>query len=325
MVCVVYSCPFIPAEWITSHGLNASRITPSIDMIAPYRTGEGICPYVIRFINHILVNQPYAVIITTVCDQMRRGADWIEIESDIPVFLFNVPSTWQTRQATGLYSDELKRLGRFLVRLGGTVPSSDELKRIMKQYDRVRMRFRNTWDKIPPRVYAEKLSELHRDGPGSIRLQRKPSNLDGIPLALLGGPLPESDFFIFDIIEESGGRVVLNGTENGERTLPDKFDLKNMEDDPFKELVRAYFGSIPDVSRRPNTALYQWLKREVEQRGIKGIIVRYYSWCDLWHGEVQRLKDLNLCPVAAINISGSEPGAIEHITTRIEAFIEQLL
>ena len=63
-----------------------------------------------------------ALVLTTVCDQMRYVAAMLEQRGSCPVFLLNVPSTWQTPAARQLYLDELRRLGRFLVQLGGKAP-----------------------------------------------------------------------------------------------------------------------------------------------------------------------------------------------------------
>ena len=103
-----------------------------------------------------------------------------------------------------------------------------------------------------------------------------------IPVALIGGPLPADERWLIAAIEKAGGRIVLDGTENGERTLPAPFNLKRTKIDPMAELVHAYFDTIPDVFRRPNSGLYKWLDRMVEQRGARGVIVRHYVWCDMW-------------------------------------------
>ncbi len=79
---------------------------------------------------------------------------------------------------------------------------------------------------------------------------RPPAN--GIGLAVLGGPLMETDYTFFNLIEQAGGRVVLDATEGGERTLPRRFDPEKLSSDPLRELSEAYFDCIPDAFRRPN-------------------------------------------------------------------------
>ena len=85
-------------------------------------------------------------------------------------------------------------------------------------------------------------------------------------LAILGGPLLETDCGFFDLIERAGGRVVLDATEGGQRTLPRPFDPARVAAEPLQELADAYFDGIPDAFRRPDTRLYEWLGRELAAR-----------------------------------------------------------
>jgi len=97
---------------------------------------EGLCPYARAFVNDVAACENVdGVIITTLCDQMRRVFDLLVRRARLPAFLLNVPSTWQTVAAQRLYLDELKRLSRFLVRLGGRAPDRDELARAMLDPD----------------------------------------------------------------------------------------------------------------------------------------------------------------------------------------------
>ena len=68
---------------------------------------------------------------------MRYAAALVESSGRCPVFLMNVPSTWQTAAVRNLYRDELQRLGRFLVELGGSRRRA-ELAGMMLAYDQAR-------------------------------------------------------------------------------------------------------------------------------------------------------------------------------------------
>ena len=110
---VVYSSPFVPPEWIAAHGWTPSRRD------AGRRTrGRGGLS-VRRRLRRLAGPDIRALVFATTCDPMRRAAE-IGLDGQIPRFLFHVPATWQTPAAHGLYRAELKRLGRFLERLGGT-------------------------------------------------------------------------------------------------------------------------------------------------------------------------------------------------------------
>ena len=129
MKIIIYTCPYVPAEWIAAHSLRPARVIPkSAGHAAEPGQTEGLCPFVRAFINEALTSeQAGGVIVTTVCDQMRRAFDIISAKCNLPSFLMNVPNTWQSTSAKQLYADELNRLGRFLCRMGGKSPSETRL------------------------------------------------------------------------------------------------------------------------------------------------------------------------------------------------------
>ncbi|MFH2002390.1 MAG: 2-hydroxyacyl-CoA dehydratase family protein, partial [Planctomycetota bacterium] len=87
---VLFSCPFVPAEWIAAHGLKPCRLIPSGNSrIERFNMGQGICPFTTAFLDESLSDpRADAVIVTTLCDQMRRAG---ERASGKPVFLLNLP------------------------------------------------------------------------------------------------------------------------------------------------------------------------------------------------------------------------------------------
>jgi len=343
MKTIIYTCPYVPAEWIAAHGLHANRLLLGrVDSGFSPARAEGVCPYVRSFIGEVMNNKGAdGVVVTTVCDQMRRAFDIIVRHCDIPVFLMNVPSTWQTLAAQKLYVDELKRLSGFLVGLGGKSPSKDTLAQTMLDYDDTRTSVRLAREHLSARRFAEAIAaggsfkgEAFGDGssgsghPQPIRQAQGSAALEAatlrVPLAIVGGPLMRADLDLFDMIEQSGGRVVLDATETGERGMCPKFDRRRLREDPLPELAHAYFAGIPDASRRPNNELYRWLKRELADRAVRGIIFRRYVWCDLWHAELGRLKDWSDLPVLDIDSAGDNAMDLPRIQNRIRAFLEML-
>ena len=331
MKTIIYTCPYVPAELIAAHGLQPSRVMPAaLRSTGPLALTEGLCPYVHSFINEVITDSPQTdtcgVIITTICDQMRRAFDILVRRCNLPAFLMNVPHTWQNISAQKLYVDELKRLSRFLIRLGGKPPSGDTLTQVMLEYNAARSSILDARGCLSVRQYAESIAAFGRDGPAKT-LNKDTSTgipITGVPLAIVGGPMVRGDFDIFDIVEQSGGQIVLDATETGERGLCPPFDRRRIRDNPLVELAGSYFNGIPDASRRPNSELYNWLKSRLLDRAVRGIIFRRYIWCDTWRAELWRLKEWINLPVLDIDVGGDNEAHQHRAPNRIRSFLETL-
>jgi len=291
---IVYRSAFVPPEWIAAFGLDPLRLTPHTGSRqgAGALFGAGVCPFMRAFVSQAPgVPDARAIVMSTTCDQMRRGAEIAAAESDLPLFLLNMPATCSaaTRQ---YYRDELVRLGRFLETVGGEWPDDGRLAATMRGYER---------------------------SGAAIPGAASPS---GVPIAVIGGPLLKEDDALFGLVERAGGQVVLNGLDGGERTMPRPFDPQRLDADPLGELVDAYFGAIPDAFRRPDGALHEWLREEVAERGARGVILVRYVWCDIWHGEAVRMKEQLPVPVLDLDLDDEAPAV--RYATRIEAFMEML-
>ena len=377
MTAIAYSSPLVPPEWIAAHGLRPCWLRLDAGRPGGLRgVGRGLCPLAGATIDYATSGpEAAALVLTTTCDQLRYAAAVIERFARVPVFLLNVPSTWQTEAAQQMYRDELRRLGRFLVHCGGAAPSQERLAQAVARYEEARRQVRQLRPQLSARQLAEALVEIRSDGvlpvagaeegrvnecgkkssrhaPRAVRrssdavrpdIQGVPSAADGtrnvpatladgtrsvpatfVPLALVGGPVAARDFGLFDLIERCGARLVLDASETGERTLPAAMDPQRIAENPFEEMAAAYFGQCPDVFRRPNDPLYDWLGRELSARGVRGIIFRRYVGCDLWHAELFRLRQWSPVPVLDIDVDGEEDGALGRTLGRLEAFVETL-
>jgi len=326
---VIYSSPFVPAEWLAAHGVRPQRIRPDPAAALPSTSPlTGVCPYARAFIGELLAARGAdAAVLATTCDQMRRSAEWLAASGGPPVFLLNVPATWQTPASARMYRDELQRLGRFLVGLGGKTPSREHLAKMIATYDARRAALRGTLGDLSSRQASDAIAryDLGKGEPAAPELLRggSPEPPRSTPVALVGGPLMRGDERVFDLVEQSGGRVVLDGTESGPRTLPAPVDRRRLPDNPLLELMDAYFGAIPDAFRRPDTALYQWLGRELAASAARGIIVWRYVWCDMWAASATRLREATGLPVLDLDVSGDESG-LARTAGRIQAFMEVL-
>ncbi len=297
---IIYTCSYVPGEWIAAHGLAPVRVMPHhVNDHEGLGRVEGLCAFVKAYSCEVLADADCrGAVFTTACDQMRRAYDVVKGKAGCATFLMNVPSTWRSGESKKLYVDELGRMGRWLCTLGGRSPSNALLAETMIKYDEKRQ--------------SQCAAEQPCDDGGAVAL------------AIVGGPMLESDFDIFEIVEQAGGRVVLDATETGELGLCDAFDKRRLADDAMGELARAYFEFIPAVWKRPNDGLFEWLQAKCAERGVRGIIYHRFVWCDVWHAELYRVRAYPGLPVLDLDVSGDRHSTLERTTNRIQAFLETL-
>ncbi len=315
---VIFASSFVPPEWIETHGLRPSRVTPRA---AGAVEAEGLCPFAGAFAAAADAPGVAAAVFTSTCDQMRRAAE-IGADTRVPRFVMHVPATWQTPGAHRLYREELKRLGRFLVGLGGRSPAPGELAGCMERREALRDELLGRRPRMTSRGHADLAARFHATGELPPPAGSAPAS-GGAPLLLLGGPLRAEDLDLLDAIDHAGARVAVDGTESGEREWPRHFDRRRMREDPAGELADAYFGHIPAVFRRPSSGLFDWLAGALRDTPVRGIVVVTHPWCDLWRAELPRIRDASPVPVLALDLAGAGRARAAW-TTRIGAFLEAL-
>ncbi|MBI4880568.1 MAG: 2-hydroxyacyl-CoA dehydratase [Planctomycetes bacterium] len=317
--------PFIPAEWGAAHGVRLTRLArpPAAAQRAPR---EGRCTYAVSALElaqGFLAAGGAGAVFTTSCDQMRRSAELLAPAER--VFLFNLPHTWETPLPHRLFRQELLRLSGFLCRAGGRAFAEEDLAAAMRRFDGARRELLARRETSRAATFARLLLAFHERADGSLpetaAQEARPARGPGV--AVLGGPLLERDLWLLDLIEESGGRVVLNATDTGERTLPRFFERSRLVADPLGELADAYFGHIPDVFRRPNSELFRYLERELSARAAQGAVLVMPVWCDFWRAEAERLRGWLPCPLAAIDLADDANGR-QRARTRIQALLETI-
>jgi benzoyl-CoA reductase/2-hydroxyglutaryl-CoA dehydratase subunit BcrC/BadD/HgdB len=234
----------------------------------------------------------------------------------------HVPHTWQEPGAVKLYISELRRLGRFLETLGGVAPSQERLKKSVLEFDGMRRALRDAHGLVSARKWADMAAHFHY-ACEIPQYEASTARPPGPALALVGGPMLADHRNLYDLIEGAGGHVGLDATETGERTLAAPINRRLLDEDPLAALAEAYFGSIPDPFRRPNSLLFMWVQREIRERRIRGAVLHRFVWCDTWHAEVRRLHDWLQVPF--LDLDASDEGYdVERTNTRLGAFMEGL-
>jgi hypothetical protein len=219
-----------------------------------------------------------------------------------------------------MFHAELERLGQFLLTIGGFASSPEMLRQEMEQAGAARKRLLESAPGSSPREFAGAMARFHWDG--TVLPLPSAALANQVPLALVGGPFLASHWKLLDEIEAAGGRVVLNATKTGERSLCPAFELAP-DCDPFEALVHGYCDHIVDVFQRPNTRLYSWLKPRLASRQVRGIVLWHFTGCDLWRAESESLREAFGLPVLLLE-AGGEPGNAPRELTRLQAFVEML-
>jgi len=323
---IYYCCPFVPAEWIAAHGFEAVRLFPGSGAGNISAGAAGLCTYAGALIDEVAaIGDREGLILTTLCDQMRRAADLLRAKGYSSLFVMNVPSVYGIESVRRLYREELERLGRFLEGLGGEKANNGRIIEIMTSFDARRASLRESRQDMTGRQFAEACIGFLKTGQHAAHTASTERKRKGVPLALVGGPLMERHLELIDFIERSGGAIDLDGTDTGERCFPAPFDMGIACEDLLEELTTAYFDHIPHPFRRPNGLFYEWLGREVKLRAVKGMIIIRYPWCDIWHGEVARLKEWSDVPVLDVDMGERGDGDDNRIKNRLMAFLEMLM
>jgi benzoyl-CoA reductase/2-hydroxyglutaryl-CoA dehydratase subunit BcrC/BadD/HgdB len=289
---ILCSSPYIPWQWIAAHSMEPCLVQASENCVHEcVERVEGLCTYTRAWISKALADShAAAIVLALTCDQMRRAFEILSENARVPCFLLNIPATWQSAQARQLYRDELQRLGKFLVSLGGCAPSPKDLIEQMLRNENC--------------IASEK--KLHKSGK--------------IPLALAGPHAAVDDSVWLDIIARANAEIQLDLSSPAHPV----FDRRSLMQDPFAELSDACFDAIQDIFQRPNIGFYRKIDRALRQSAVKGLVVRRYLWCDLWHAEIHRLKQWASVPVLDLEIGERPQDEILRLSTRIQSFMEMM-
>ena len=139
-------------------------------------------------------------------------------------------------------------------------------------------------------------------------------------ILLLGSPLRNGDDSFLQPIRRAGFRVI-DATTGSARTNPD-FGFAVESADAVRQIARIYLGTIHEPFQKPNSGYLQQVKKLLKHSDARAVIMRRYTWCDIWHVEALRLKKEVPVPLLDIVIDDEGNASSE---SRMEAFMEILL
>lgn len=339
---VGYFCLYAPVELVRAAGAIPIRLARADDQSSVL--GERFlrvdaCPFVKASLGKFRTDPVYqqvdAVVSVNTCDMMRRLPEAISANFNIPVFSLYLPRTsepFPDRLAVfqagmvDLKDRLLKLTGRKWQdeRLVSEMAVANRLRSRLQELDRTRvaenpgLRASELFEIIAlasflsPETMEKLLNEIQPISSSAFGQRRA-------RLLLTGSIVAEADRMLIEIVEEKAD-IVADTICTGSRWFWGEISEKG---EPFAELARFYFTRSPCACRRPNTALFDHIRRLVRERRVQGIINKSLLYCDAYRFEVQRLREDVGLPVLDVDGDYSVENR-QQLRTRIEAFLEML-
>ncbi|RJP74184.1 MAG: 2-hydroxyacyl-CoA dehydratase [Candidatus Zixiibacteriota bacterium] len=289
---------------------------------------------------HRTADPPDAVLGATTCDQMRRSLEIVARDLGRPVFTFNAPRTMENPLARDFAREELRRLAAKLAAWSGVPFDAARLREALLRRREIQRRMRDLADReiegrpalsggeflalarlfltTPADYFASCLPEIE----AWVQDRGSPYRRPPLRLALLGSCLGDGDGQIVDLAEENGrAAIVYDALCTGRRALGDAGPLP---DDSFEALLTVRHDEILCPHRRPNDRLLETVARDLQRRGVQGVIFKTLKFCHPWGFEAVRFKEALGLPFLHLDHDLSN-NAAGQMRTRVHAFLEQLL
>jgi benzoyl-CoA reductase/2-hydroxyglutaryl-CoA dehydratase subunit BcrC/BadD/HgdB len=263
------------------------------------------------------------------CQHLKKLAEIWEHDADVPMVKLGVPLANRGAPDLVYFASQLEKLKARLRDLTGQAADDESLRRAIDVYNGLReslrkvsllrrtpgagltssefLRLNHASFYLDPVVMTGIAESLHRN----LLNQAEPAAKKGPRLLLIGPNVAEGDYKVVDLVEESGGCIVIEQVDEGVRNYWQTIDSAS---DPTGALARAYLSErlpcafmVESARRRLDFALslaadfsavaavwYEvvgcetydseayWFARQLEQRGTPVLILESdYGMSDL--------------------------------------------
>ncbi len=349
-----------PVELIEAAGMVPCRIYGDIRATvteADRGLPAAFCPFMRNMLDIALkggLDGLDGIVTVHPCDAQEKTVRVITTFIDFPYSYFiDIPSTVQGF-AIEFFADQIRHFAGSLEKLTGVELTPAKINEAIGLYNKKRALVRELYtlkQSDPPlltgtetlevvlasqmmpvaeanKMLAEVIAEVR---------ERPADHLPKRARILLWGSVVDDSAYV-DVIEESGGAVVVDDLDEG--TRPFLFDVAEGEADPIAALASKYLRGTPaartftDDAQGPGKkdniadleARYGHLGELAEKWGVDGVILQTVRYCDP-HGYelvdvMDYVKHIEL-PFIMVEHNYSE-GALAPLRTRVEAFVETL-
>lgn len=333
-----YICSYTPVELILSAGLNPVRLIPKTEAMETGNAAlySNLCPY-IRAILTEATNRGFpelhGMVFVNSCDAMRRLIDaWSLLFSRIPHFVLSVPRRTDER-AILYFAEEIKKLKEWLEATFTPEISTQSIHDSISRVNSIRRKISQIYNErkgqkniIDTGIFFEKMVDAQRTGFEEIEnflneylSQDKKQRKDkGIPLIFAGSSLKGRE--LFDIIEESGGIILVDDFCETHRNFTGEVALNN---DFTNSIATRYLKEVYCARVRDRNPFEHFAELQ-KIYSAKGIIYHTLKFCDQYRYNAGYLKNSAVkAGLHFLNIETEYSSQnLGQLQTRIQAFLE---
>jgi benzoyl-CoA reductase/2-hydroxyglutaryl-CoA dehydratase subunit BcrC/BadD/HgdB len=277
------------------------------------------------------------------CMQMRRVLEVWEEYFGTKVIMVSIPRQFYSKDGQEFFAQGLKQFAEELSELSGNKLTDERLKQSVDMFNNIRKLQRWMYDGLKDdsfalgwaqvleviragfvldrKKYLDILNELKSEVEAAT-ITRAPSK---VRLLLAGGMLAPGDDKLIKVLDEVGGRVVMDELCTGSRGIYTDVEEPNIESIAKRYLITIPCGSLP-YPRLEDDPRHAHLKNILKEYKITGILYYTLRFCDAYTFKVGHVREIaNALKVKFLHINSDHSTADVHqIRTRVEAFVESI-
>ena len=335
-----YVSSYFPKELALAMGYVPVRVIPSgVDVSqAEAVLPRNFCAY-LKLVAATLLEEPESfdlVVILEEDESHRRLGDVLREVLPCPVITSGLPL--RTDEA-GIrrFASLLEGLAKRLEDCGASPLSGESLAEAISRYNRIRRLWRGArrrWlDGLMstaeyhclritaltshPAAAEESFAEALSGQDGRDSQPAAPG------VMVIGGDAVKKPLLL--TVEDAGLRVVAEDSDADEREFLGEVSVGDDVESSILELARAYLTKPPSPRMCNPEARLAYLRGLIDERGVKGVVVSYYKFCDVNLAEYPLLsRQLREWGIPSILLEEETLGFSGQNLTRLEAFLEML-
>ncbi|TYB88916.1 MAG: CoA protein activase [Kosmotoga sp.] len=310
---IYYACSYVPLEILIASNQPFKRIKKPLKTESEL-IHRNICDYCKTIFQTVMNLNKYDVFISIdSCDAMRRISDVLKKEAEAKIVTLRLP--WKTdSEAVRIYKNELETLVEKLEENFDVTLSEKDLSYGIDMFKKITDNIWNVHKGTFPALEKQKTIDYAFNGQFYTPEKKNDSENPEKPgLAIIGGFFQPEKFI--EIVNEVGGRIVLNESCQGIRPFTGKYSDEG--NSLFKIAQRTLQSRLP-CGRFYSNYGYD-LKHLLNEFGIDGVIKVQPKFCDFYGFTTEEID------IPVLNVESEFPQSVSgQLLTRIGAFIEKI-